>query len=311
MMCGAQCDEVLVVMHFDEEREVTETECGIVNTTTCNQETVVRPEQLSVTDCGVAVEQRCLAVMEPRVEEECKMTVQRMCIPSQEERCHITEQSECQQLTGAECVQDSYLGREATVCETVVVEDCPAPAPAPVTKIDEYGAPAAPALDPAPCTPVTKQQCRRVPGMFCAGSPGLACDNVAREVTTQVTVDTCLDMPMRVCRNVTHWDTREECHDAEVTRCGPIPRTVDTPREEEVCRHTSQQQCRDVTRTEVISVPREVTKQKCVPITVTQCRDVEVEVPERRCVNEDRPVCTVATHNKCFNVKKEVSILTL
>ena len=166
-----------------------------------------------------------------------------------------------------------------------------------------------PALDPAPCTPVTKQQCRRVPGMFCAGSPGLACDNVAREVTTQVTVDTCLDMPMRVCRNVTHWDTREECHEAEVTRCGPIPRTVDTPREEEVCRHTSQQQCRDVTRTEVISVPREVTKQKCVPITVTQCRDVEVEVPERRCVNEDRPVCTVATHNKCFNVKKEVNTL--
>merc|ERR1711923_271203 len=103
--------------------------------------------------------------------------------------------------------------------------------------------------------------------MFCAGSPGLACDNVAREVTTQVTVDTCLDMPMRVCRNVTHWDTREECHEAEVRRGGPIPRTVDTPREEEVC------------------------------------RDVEVEVPERRCVNEDRPVCTVATHNKCFNVK--------
>ena len=47
MICGVQCDEVLVVMHFDEEREVTETECGIVNTTTCNQETVVRPEQVS------------------------------------------------------------------------------------------------------------------------------------------------------------------------------------------------------------------------------------------------------------------------
>ena len=37
----------------------------------------------------MAAEQRCLAVMEPRVEEECKMTVQRMCIPSQEERCAI------------------------------------------------------------------------------------------------------------------------------------------------------------------------------------------------------------------------------
>ena len=71
------------------------------------------------------------------------------------------------------------------------------------------------------------------------------------------------------------------------------------------------QECRDVTRNVIISVPREITKQKCVNITVTACNDVEVQVPRKQCHKEYKPVCTVASHEKCFDVKKEVDPLLL
>ena len=78
--------------------------------------------------------------------------------------------------------------------------------------------------------------------------------------------------------------------------------------EEEVCRPVTRQHCKDVTRTVVISVPRELQKKKCTNITVTECGPVAVEVPERQCRSVSKPVCTVAQHLKCFDVQKEVKL---
>ena len=119
--------------------------------------------------------------------------------------------------------------------------------------------------------------------MYCAGNPSLTCDNVAREVHSKMPSTMCMDMPSRVCRNITHWETKQECDTVRVERCGTVDQVVETPVEEEVCRDTTVQECVDVTRNIVISVPREITKQKCVNITVTKCNDVEVQVPERKC----------------------------
>ena len=118
-----QCDEVKVVMYFDEERSVTETECAIVNTTTCNQETVMTTSAIPVTECGFEDEERCRAVMSTRLEEECKIKVDRVCVPTEEDMCSITEDSECLAGTGAECVENQD-GNDAMVCETILVEDC-------------------------------------------------------------------------------------------------------------------------------------------------------------------------------------------
>ena len=54
--------------------------------------------------------------------------------------------------------------------------------------------------------------------MLCAGNPGASCDNVAREIITHVDNQMCMDMPARVCRNVTHWGTKKECNPVEVER---------------------------------------------------------------------------------------------
>ena len=56
--------------------------------------------------------------------------------------------------------------------------------------------------------------------MFCAGNPTLACDNIARELHSTVDNKMCMDMPSRVCRNVTHWETKKECNPVEVERYG-------------------------------------------------------------------------------------------
>ena len=75
-----------------------------------------------------------------------------------------------------------------------------------------------------------------------------------------------------------------------------------------MCRPTTRQECVDVTRNIIISVPRELHKQRCANITVTKCAQEHVQVPERSCHKEPRPVCTVATHQKCFDVQREVCI---
>ena len=54
--------------------------------------------------------------------------------------------------------------------------------------------------------------------VVCAAQPGLSCDNKAREIITDVTEDSCMDIPMRVCRNVTHYGTKNECNNVEVER---------------------------------------------------------------------------------------------
>ena len=54
--------------------------------------------------------------------------------------------------------------------------------------------------------------------VVCAAQPGLSCDNKAREIITEVTEDSCMDIPMRVCRNVTHYGTKNECNNVEVER---------------------------------------------------------------------------------------------
>ena len=92
-------------MYFDEERTVTETECEIVNTTTCNPETVLNTVNIPVTECGFEDEERCKAVMSTRLEEECKIKVDRVCVPTEEDMCSITEDSECLINTGAECIE--------------------------------------------------------------------------------------------------------------------------------------------------------------------------------------------------------------
>ena len=227
-----------MVMYFDEARNLTETECALVNTTSCNVETVIREAELQVTECGVELEERCGAVVDTRVEEECKVTTQRMCLPRARDVTSITEESECLMVTGAECVQ-APGGQPATICETVEVEACPRPplldclpgsSDPRCQNIDEYGAPAAPVLAqdtndlaslglaPAPCVPLTKQVCRTVDNMVCGAQPGLSCDNKAREIITEVEEETCMDMPVRVCRNVTHYGTRQECSNVEVER---------------------------------------------------------------------------------------------
>ena len=85
-----------------------------------------------------------------------------------------------------------------------------------------------------------------------------------------------------------------------------MEKTVDAPVEERVCRPTTKQECVEVTRNIIISVPKELHKKKCSNITVNRCQEVEVQVPERQCHKEPRPVCTVAEHQKCFEVQKEV-----
>ena len=87
-----------------------------------------------------------------------------------------------------------------------------------------------------------------------------------------------------------------------------MDKTVETPVEENVCRPTTKQECEDVTRNIIISVPKELHKQKCSNVTVTRCGQEEVQVPERRCHKEPKAVCTVATHQKCFDVHREVCI---
>ena len=225
-------------MYFDEARDLTETECRVVNTTSCNVETVIRETEVQVTECGVELEEVCGAVVDTRVEEECKVTTQRMCLPRSREVTSITEESECRLATGAECVQTS-AGQPALLCQTVEIEACPRPplldclpgsADPRCQNIDEYGAPLAPllaqdtndltipGLPTAPCVPATKQVCRTVDNMVCPGQPGLRCDNKAREIITEVAEETCMDMPVRVCRNVTTYGTKTECNNVEVER---------------------------------------------------------------------------------------------
>ena len=225
-----------MVMYFDEARDLTETECALVNTTSCNIETVIREREVRVTECGVELEEKCGAVVDTRVEEECKVTTQRMCLPRARDVMSITEESECKLATGAECVQ-AAAGEPATICETVEVEACPrqpqldclpGSSDPRCQNIDEYGAPLAPVLaqdtndlttlPSAPCVPATKQVCRTVDNMVCGAQPGLSCDNKAREIITEVAEETCMDMPVRVCRNVTHYGTRQECNNVEVER---------------------------------------------------------------------------------------------
>ena len=112
-----------MVMYFDEARDLTETECTLVNSTSCNIETVIREKEMQVTECGVELEEVCGPAVDTRVEEECKITRQRMCGPRAQEVTRITEESECSLVTGAECVAGA--GQPASVCETVVVEACP------------------------------------------------------------------------------------------------------------------------------------------------------------------------------------------
>ena len=78
-------------MYFDEEKSLTETECRIVNTSSCNQEMVVKPKNISVTECGIVEEVKCLNGMDTRVEEECKVINQRICAPTTEEVKVVTE----------------------------------------------------------------------------------------------------------------------------------------------------------------------------------------------------------------------------
>ena len=226
-------------MYFDEARDLTETECAVVNTTSCNVETVIREAEVRVTECGVELEEVCGAVVDTRVEEECKVTTQRMCLPRNRDVTSITEDSECKLVTGAECVQGA-AGQPATICETEVVTACPRPplldclpgsTDPRCQNIDEYGAPQAPVLAQdtndltslglpvAECVPGTKQVCRALDNMVCAAQPGLRCDNKAREIITEVIEETCMDMPVRVCRNVTHYGTKQECNNVEVERC--------------------------------------------------------------------------------------------
>ena len=78
-------------MYFDEERNLTQTECRLANTTGCNKEMVFRNKTISVTECGVVEEESCLNVMDTRVEEECKIVNDRVCAPISEETTTITE----------------------------------------------------------------------------------------------------------------------------------------------------------------------------------------------------------------------------
>ena len=228
-------------MYFDEARDLTETDCRVVNTTSCNVETVIREKEVQVTECGTELEEQCGAVVDTRVEEECKVTTQRMCLPRSREVTSITEESECSLATGSECVQTS-AGQSALICQTVEIEACPrAPSvldclpgstdPRCHNNIDEYGAPLAPllaqqdtndltnpGLPTAPCVPKTKQVCRNVDNMVCPGQPGLKCDNKAREIITEQAEEMCMDMPVRVCRNVTTYGTKNECNNVEVER---------------------------------------------------------------------------------------------
>ena len=45
-------------MYFDEERTLTESECEVLDTESCQLETVIKPKTISVTECGVAEEER-------------------------------------------------------------------------------------------------------------------------------------------------------------------------------------------------------------------------------------------------------------
>ena len=52
--------------------------------------------------------------------------------------------------------------------------------------------------------------------MLCAGDPSLSCDNVARELRDDVSVERCREVDRVVCRNVTHWGVKKECHNVQV-----------------------------------------------------------------------------------------------
>ena len=67
-------------MYFDEARDLTETECALVNTTSCNIETVIREREVKVTECGVELEEKCGAVVDTRVEDN-NNAVQNIKIP--------------------------------------------------------------------------------------------------------------------------------------------------------------------------------------------------------------------------------------
>ena len=306
----SQCHDVSVVMYFDEELTLTESECSVVEKEECNLETVVRQVEQEVTDCGTVEEEICLNVMDTRLEEECKVVHDKVCQNEARDFSQVTEESDCKISTGSEC-EEGEGGQPAVLCETVMVSDCPqldcepgSTDPRCLRNIDEYGAPQAALLQD--CVPRTKQICRKVESAVCRGAPGLACTNVARELDLPGSTEICSSQERLVCRNLTHWDTKQECHTKPVERCGTILKLVDTPTQEEVCRPVTRQQCKDVTRTVVISVPRELQKKKCTNITVTECAPVAVEVPERQCHSVSKPVCTVAQHLKCFDVQKEV-----
>ena len=300
-------------MYFDEKRTLTESECSIVEEEECNLETVVRQVEREVTKCGTVEETVCLNVMDTRLEEECKTVEDRICQLEARNFSQVTEESDCKISTGSECVE-AEDGEEAVLCETVMAEDCPeldclpgSTDPRCSPNIDEYGAPLAPVVaQDSQCAPRTKQSCR-VGRAVCPGAPGTSCSNVARELQLPGSLEVCQTQERLVCRNLTHWDTKQECHSKPVERCGTVVKLVDTPVQEKVCRTVTSQQCKDVTRTIVISVPRELHKKKCTNITVSHCGPVAVDVPERQCHQVSKPVCTVAQHLKCFDVQKEVS----
>ena len=173
-MSVVQCDDVSVVMYFDEERTLTESECSLVEEEECHLETVVREVEREVTQCGTVEETVCLNVMDTRYEEECKTVEDRICEVQSRNFSQVTEDSDCKISTGFDCVE-SDEGEEAVLCETIMVEDCPpldclpgSTHPRCSSNIDSYGAPLAPvlALD---CVPRTKQNCR-VARAVCPGT---------------------------------------------------------------------------------------------------------------------------------------------
>ena len=208
-------------MYFDEEKTLTESECQIVDTESCQLETVIKSQTIAVTECGLVEEERCLNVMDTTLEEECKVVTERECSEEQDDYYSITEDSECLLATGEQCVEDE-AGGEAVVCETVLVEACPRQVFDTVPgNIDEYGAPTAPVIQQDTvddCVPQTKQNCRKVANLLCAGNTSLSCSNVARELHDNINVESCQEVDRVVCRNVTHWGVKKQCHSVEVER---------------------------------------------------------------------------------------------
>ena len=101
-----QCHDVSVVMYFDEELTLTESECSVVEKEECNLETVVRQVEQEVTDCGTVEEEICLNVMDTRLEEECKVLHDKVCQNEARDFSQVTEESDCRISTGSECVEE-------------------------------------------------------------------------------------------------------------------------------------------------------------------------------------------------------------